>query len=123
MGNFSGKPGKPGIFIEKCSLSSKNIMENGQIMDWKTWKTWNFCLKNKWPPCEQKVVKWSIETGTRLIRDVKQAQIRLNLLIGLSIKIVFLEQKVLKWSIETHTRLNGEVKKHKFDLICLLDYF
>ena len=48
---FSGKPGKPGIFIEKCSLSSKNIMENGQIMVWKTWKTWNFCLKNKWPPC------------------------------------------------------------------------
>ena len=27
--------------------------------------------------------KWSIETHTRLIREVKQTQIRLNLLIGL----------------------------------------
>ena len=27
--------------------------------------------------------KWSIETRTRLIREVKQAQIQLNLLIGL----------------------------------------
>ena len=27
--------------------------------------------------------KWSIETHTRLIREVKQAQIRLNPLIGL----------------------------------------
>ena len=27
--------------------------------------------------------KWTIETHTRLIREVKQAQIRLNLLIGL----------------------------------------
>ena len=41
--------------------------------------------------------KWSIETHTRLIREAKQAQIRLNWLIGLkginglSIKIVFLE--------------------------------
>ena len=32
---------------------------------------------------EQKVPKWSIETHTRLIRDVKKAQIQLNLLIGL----------------------------------------
>ena len=41
--------------------------------------------------------KLSKETHTRLIREVKQAEIRLNLLIGLkgikglSIKIVFLE--------------------------------
>ena len=47
--------------------------------------------------------KWSIETHTRLVREVKQAQIRLNLLIELrglrrlSIKIVFLEYKVSKW--------------------------
>ena len=40
---------------------------------------------------------WSIETHTRLIREVKKAQIRLNPLIGLrglrglNIKIVFLE--------------------------------
>ena len=27
--------------------------------------------------------KWSIETRTRLIRELKQAQIQLNLLIGL----------------------------------------
>ena len=27
--------------------------------------------------------KWSIETHTRFIREVKQSQIRLNLLIGL----------------------------------------
>ena len=33
---------------------------------------------------EQNVLKWSRETHTRLIRDVKQTQIRLNLLIGLN---------------------------------------
>ena len=32
---------------------------------------------------EKKVPKWSIETHTRLIGEVKQAQILLNLLIGL----------------------------------------
>ena len=46
--------------------------------------------------------KWVIETHTRFIREVKQAQIRLNLLIGLkglrglSIKIEFPELKVSK---------------------------
>ena len=47
MDNFSGKPGKPRIFIETCSLSSKNIMDNGQIMDWKTW---NFYLRQNGHP-------------------------------------------------------------------------
>ena len=57
-----------------------------------------------------------------MIREVKQAQIRLNLLIGLrrimriKYKIAFLGYKVLKWSIETHTRLNGEVKQAQIRL-------
>ena len=40
--------------------------------------------------------KWSIETHTRLIREVKQDQILLNLLIGLKgipYKIVFFNRK------------------------------
>ena len=32
---------------------------------------------------EKKVPKWSIETHTRLIREVQKAQIRLNILISL----------------------------------------
>ena len=56
-----------------------------------------------------------LETRTRLIIEVKQAQILLNLLIGLKgikyIKIVFLKWKVPKWSIEAHTRLIKEDKQ------------
>ena len=63
--------------------------------------------------------KGSVETHTRLIREVKQVQIWLNLLIGLSvlrglsIRIIFIEWKVSKWSVETHTRLIREVKQVK----------
>ena len=61
--------------------------------------------------------KFSKETHTRLIREVNQTQIRLNLQIalkgikGLSIKIVFLEYKVPKLSKESHTILIREVKQ------------
>ena len=58
-----------------------------------------------------------------MIREVKQALISLNLLIGLrglSIKIIFLELKVSKWSIETHTILIREVKKAQIRLNLLI---
>ena len=43
---------------------------------------------------EYKLSKCSIETHTRLIREVKQAHVRLNLLIGLrriTFKLIFLQ--------------------------------
>ena len=43
MGNLSGKPG---ILLTKMRLSSKKVMEIGQKMVWKTWKTWNFDHEN-----------------------------------------------------------------------------
>ena len=61
-----------------------------------------------------------------MIREVKQAQIRLNLLIGLkgikSIKYknLFFEKKVSKWSIETNTRLIREVKRTQIRLNLLI---
>ena len=54
MGNLSGKPGKPGILLTKIRLPSKKVMEIGQKMVWKTWKTWNFDQNKKWPPCSLK---------------------------------------------------------------------
>ena len=71
--------------------------------------------------------KWSIEIHTRLIREVKQAQIRINLLIGLkrikgikykifNLYKIFLEWKEPKCSIETHTILIREVKQAQIRL-------
>ena len=58
MGNLSGKPGKPGILLTKMRLPSKKVMEIGQKMVWKTWKTWNFDQNKKWPPCKVISTHW-----------------------------------------------------------------
>ena len=71
------------------------------------------------------------KTHTRFIREVKQAKIRLNLLIGLKwikgrgiigikYKIIFRKWKVPKCSIETRTSFIIEVKQAQIRLNLLI---
>ena len=67
--------------------------------------------------------KLSKETHTRLVREVKQAQIWLNPLIGLKrikYKNRIFEYEVPKWSIETYTRLIIGVKQEQIRLNLLI---
>ena len=71
---------------------------------------------------------WWIETHPRLIRGVKQEQVRLNLLIGLKgikgVKGIKYKNRISwivpKWWIETHTRFIRQVKQAQIRLNLLI---